>query len=168
MPILTIITIIIFVGLAVFSRGKPNKTSSPATSPLVMGEVDEASASATPNPISTTSPKPSSTPINSNSSNDSKISIHVDANTSGNHETIIYPGANNTGGNTYQTTDSADAVYNWYVGELNKRSYNIRNNVKTRANDKFKAVLQGVSSSNSFKVTIDQENAGAKTIITIE
>ena len=140
--------------------------------PQVAGDVDIAE-SPSPSASPSASPHASSTPNASSSvhvsEGTSKINISVDS-TDGNksHIQIVYPGSTNTGGNTYETSASGDSVYDWYKNELNSRSFSIRNNVKTKANDKFKAILQGVNGDSSIKVNIDQENASAKTRITLE
>lgn len=168
MPFLTIASIVVIISYAIYSR--VNTDISPKQQePEVLSDVDQAATptlSSSPTLAPTSTPKPN-TPA--------KIEVQVDSQLNGvasSSEKLIYPGATKvrTDGSTeiYESGADGDTVYNWYKSEFDKRSYNIRNNVRTKANDKFKAVLQGVSESSSLKVTIDQENAGAKTTITIE
>ena len=163
---LTILALIVFVGYTLFTRFSPHTPTTPKSSPQVWGEETEATESA----IAVASPKTSSIPA-ATASSKSHIDIKVDTN-SGNAnaatEKLVYPGASKIGDNLYETNADGDTVYSWYKAELDKRSFQIRNNVRTKANDKFKAVLQGVSGNTSIKVTIDQENSGAKTKITLE
>ena len=173
MPILTILFIVIVVGLSVVTNIHPQQTTppSPSSSPVLMGETDVAQSSpqvASPKPSTNPSlvPSPQSSP-SSVKSGKSSVSIKIDSTLRGSPETIIYPGASNTGGNSYQTSDSGDAVYSWYKSEIEKRGYNIRNNVKTRSNELFEAQITGESKDHSIKVIINQENAGAKTLITL-
>jgi hypothetical protein len=173
MQYLAIATIIVFLAYSVSVGIKNQLFRTPKTentSPMPV-----ASISTSPNPISTVEPsdKPIVSPRNSPqpySSSTSKIEIHTDLNTDKHSgDLIIYPGAIKTSDdNHYQTNDNGEAVYNWYKANLEKRSFQIRNNVKTKANDKFMAVLQGVSSTTSIKVTINQENSSAVTAIIIE
>lgn len=172
MSFVTIIAIIIFSGYALWSQVKTRDTQKNESSPQVMSETDTASPSATFEPIITptpiasskTSPKPKSSPV---SQGESKISITVDPPRNSTGEKIVYPGAAHSAGK-YETADSGEQVYEWYKSELEKRSYQIRNKVKTRANDKFKGVLQGINQNEGFTVTIDQENQTAKTTFILE
>lgn len=153
---MTTIAIIIFVGYVVLLRGSNFfQSEKTANTENIAGETSvqtpSNSPSITPSVFPTISPKP----ITSSSSS------------SPSSQKFIYPGADGQGSH-YQTNDAGDTVYNWYKAEMEKNTYQIRTNVKTRANDKFKAVLQGASGNDSFKVTIDQENSSAKTVITIE
>lgn len=156
MPFLTLIAFIIVVGVGIFR-------ANPEAKEEVAGAVNEATSSPSLSPIPAT---PKSSPTNK-----ATINIKVDANVDGKTPTsvaLIYPGASFVSGSTYQTNDSGSKVYEWYKNELGNRSYNIRTNVKTQANDKFKAVLAGASQTSSIKVTIDQENSSSSTTITLE
>lgn len=169
MPILTVIAIVIFAGYAIYTRvyTSPPKLQNSADGTVLSTDTTQSS----PSPAVSPKVSPSPTAKTSVSSGTSKIDIKVDStigNTTPTSEKIVYPGASQVGGNRYETATDPDAVYNWYKGELEKRTFQIRNNVKTRANDKFKAILQGVAGSISIKVTIEQENAGAKTVMTLE
>lgn len=170
MSYITVIALVFFIGYAVVNR------VSVKTETKVDGEVQsesslsasllpELSASTSATPRDTVKPTPKSS---ASSSANSKIDISVDSNLGKpSSEKLIYPGSTGSG-NRWETSTSGETVYDWYKSEMEKRSYQIRNNVKTRANDQFKGVLQGVSGESSMKVTIDQENASAKTIITLE
>ena len=171
MPILTIAVIVVFVGYSLLTNsGKtPENTASPT--PEASSEVT-ATASPAVSPLVTTSPRPASspkfTPNNAQTLGESQVNISVstdDNKPTG--EQLIYPGANGSSGH-YTSDADGEAVYNWYKSEMENRGYHVGNNVKTRANDLFKAVLQGSASTNSLKVAITQENSGAKTEITIE
>ncbi len=170
MSFIGLIISIIVLGITIYSRiGAINKNSHTAS---VQGEVDIA-ATPSPSASASASPRNSSTPRASSnvhvSEGTSKIDISVDtADGSKSHIQLVYPGAVSVGGNAYETSASGDLVYDWYKNELNSRKFNIRNNVRTKANDKFKGVLQGVNGDSSIKVTIDQEDASAKTRITLE
>lgn len=166
MSYLTIAAVIIFVGYSMYARIHTKPSDAPSSSPQVISETDEKEnleKQESPSPRATVVPNP--TPI---ASANSQIKIKVDSTDGKKTEELIFPQAIKTGNNQYSTDKSGEEVYNWYKEEMQKRSYQIRNNVKTRANEKFKAVLQGVSSSSSLKVTIDQENSKSKTIITLE
>lgn len=170
MPFLTIASIVVIISYAIYSRvntdTSQNKTSQ---EPEILSEEVQAvtpTLSTSPTQDPTSAPKPTTA---------AKIDVQVDSNLNGvapTSEKLVYPGSAKvrTDGSAqiYESNADGDTVYNWYKSEFDKRSYNIRNNVRTKANDKFKAVLQGVSQLSSLKVTIDQENAGAKTIITVE
>lgn len=168
MPLLTIASIVVIISYAIYSR--VNTDISPKQpEPEVLSDVDQA---ATP----TLSPSPTLAPTSTPKPNTpAKIDVQVDSNLNSvklTSEKLVYPGANKVridgSAEIYETDADGDTVYNWYKSEFDKRSYNIRNNIRTKANDKFKAVLQGVSESSSLKVSIDQESAGAKTIIAVE
>jgi len=169
MPLLTIAVIVVFVGYSLLTNsGKaPENTVTPTPE-----ASSEATASATPSPVTLASPRPAATPKatpeTSQTLGDSRVNISVstdDDKPTG--EQLVYPGAN--GGSGHYTSDAdGEAVYNWYKSEMENRGYHVGNNVKTRANDLFKAVLQGSTSTNSLKVSITQENGGAKTEITLE
>jgi hypothetical protein len=162
MHLLTLIASIVFIGYAVLVR---------IPQPEVIGDTDNLEVSPTPqtSPMASISLKssPRSSPVTGKSNIDIKVDTKLDNTVSGS-EKIVYPGAKSIGGNIYETDADGDAVYEWYKSELGKRSYQIRNNVRTKANEMFKAILQGVSNSVSIKVMIDQENASAKTKIVIE
>lgn len=169
MQLFTLVAVVIFIGYALVFRSNYRRTQLPTATPEVIGETNVVS---TPSPtaIPLSSTQISSTPKPSASSQ-SRIKINVDTDvddTTPASDKIIYPGAVATGGNSYETDADGDSVYNWYKEELGNRFYQIRNNVRTKANEKFKAVLQGVSGSISIKVTIDQENSSVKTKITVE
>ncbi len=166
MPLVTIVAIVIFVGYAVFTRLSDNipqeQTEVKQTPEIVFQE--------TVNPSTFPSPATSVSPLATPAVGGANIDISVDANISSDKQTItlVYPGATKIGDNTYETTDSGDMVYDWYKDQMVQKNFQIRNNVKTRANDKFKAVLQGESATESLKVTIDQESKSAKTQIKLE
>jgi len=170
MPFLTIASIVVIISYAIYSRVNTDISQKhPTQEPEVLSETDQI----TPTPTST--PQPTTRPTTTAVPSKAKIDVQVNSQLNGvapTPEKLVYPGTNKirTDGSAeiYETDADGDTVYNWYKSEFDKRSYNIRNNVRTKANDKFKAVLQGVSESSSLKVTIDQENAGAKTIITVE
>ena len=173
MPILTLIAVVVFAGYALYMR----VYAPPSNQGQVSGETDtnlEVSSQATPvgTPSSTPVISPQKTsPSPTVKSGSSKIDISVDArlgNSIPASEKIVYPGAVQTGGNSYETETDGNAVYDWYKSELGKRTYQIRNNVKTSANEKFKAILQAVSGNSSIKVTLDQENTASKTHIVLE
>ncbi len=172
MHLLTVIASVIFIGYAVLVRIPGFPLSKNSSQPEVIGETDNLKSpqpDASPQPSASLQLRP--TPRSSSVSGKSNIDIRVDTkidNSTPGSEKIIYPGANSTGGNTYETDAPGDMVYDWYKSELSSRSYQIRNNVRTKANEKFKAILQGVSNSTSIKVTIDQENTSAKTNILVE
>lgn len=163
---LTITAIVVFVGYAVFTRTSGNVPSSPdsteATPEIVFDETLTENESPGPSPLPAVSPTPQVGGAN--------IDISVDSNISGNKQSIslVYPGANKTGDNVFETSDSGDQVYDWYKSQMEQKNFNIRNNVRTKANDKFKAVLQGESARETLKVTIDQESSSAKTTIRLE
>ena len=169
MPLVTILAVIVFVGYITVTGITARKNSSvPRPTSEVKSAVDEtspmpsASLVPSPTPISSTKPK------TSGSSPNSQIKIEVDTqlgNTTPSLVNIIYPSASQTNGNEYEVNERGATVYDWYKSEMSKRNYQIRNNVKTQANEKFKGVLQGVSGSSSLKVTIDQENYASKTVI---
>ena len=166
MTLLTVIALVIILGVGTFSRISLTKSlpSSPPTSPEIAGVTSVATSS--PEMIPT--PQASSSPT---SSTKSKVEINVDTKVNGTTaslEKLIYPGASAINGNQYEVNVRGATVYDWYKSEMSKRNYQIRNNVKTQANEKFKGVLQGVSGSSSLKVTIDQENPASKTTITLE
>jgi hypothetical protein len=81
---------------------------------------------------------------------------------------LIYPDAEKIGEGKYQVNVSGSSVYDWYKNEFEKQGYNTTTKVKTQANDLFKGVLAGANSSNSLKITIDQETKSSFTYITIE
>lgn len=173
MSFVTIAAILIVLGYTVFTRVSDSSPQS-FSEPKVQGDSSDASSSATPDPSSSliSSATPSASPKISNSpkvtQKVSDITISVDTQTENkSSEVIVYPGATGSG-KIYETSTDGDTVYSWYKNELEKRNFSIRNNVRTKANDKFKGVLQGVSGNDSIKVTISQENAGAKTIIVFE
>lgn len=173
MHVLTVLAIIIFAGYALYAR----ISTSYNNQGQVIGENAE-NLEASPSGIPAKSPMP--TPIISPpkstispaaKSESAKIDINVDANLTNTpvaSEKIVYPGASSRGGNNYETADAGDRVYDWYKKELSSRSYQIRTNVKTQANEKFKAILQGVAHNNALKVTIDQENTDTTTRIVLE
>lgn len=169
MQLVTLVAVVVFIGYALVFRSNYRRTQPPTATPEVIGETNDASTpSPTAGPLS--SPQVSSSP-KPPASSQSRIKINVDTkidDTTPASDKIVYPGAVATGGNSYETDADGDSVYNWYKEELTKRSYQIRNNVRTKANEKFKAVLQGVSGNVSIKVTIDQESSDAKTKILLE
>lgn len=169
MSYLTIIALVVFVGYSVYARVQSKNYKPPSSNQQVMSETS----------IATPDPSPSLSPSSSVSSNiptpkpsassKSQINIKVDdVDQNKNRDILIYPNATKIGDNKYETTSSGDEVYNWYKSEMQKRSYQIRNNVKTRANEIFEAVVQGVSTNTALKVTIKQENNNSKTILTLE
>lgn len=169
MQLVTLVAVVVFIGYALVFRSNSHRVKPPPAFPEVIGETDAISTpSPTAGPLSSPQVSSSSEPP---ASSQSRIKINVDTNiddTTPASDKIVYPGAVATGGNSYETDADGDSVYNWYKEELGKRSYQIRSNVRTKANEKFKAVLQGVSGNLSIKVTIDQENSDAKTKITLE
>lgn len=146
-----------------------NKASSTST-PLVNGATEEEPA-ATPTPTATPTPKPVVFPTPpSNNKTNSQVKIQVDTQLGDQKSTaeiLIYPGATGSG-KLYRTADSGDKVYDWYKSEMERRSYQIRNNVRAKANDVFKGILQGVKENQTLKVTIEQANAAAETQIILE
>ena len=170
MPLLTIAVIVVFVGYSLLTNAgnKPQETNLPTPEASAEAAIS-ASPSSSPNAMVSPRPAatPKATPDNSQTLGDSKINISVS--TDDNKpigEQLIYPGANGSSGH-YTSDADGEAVYSWYKSEMENRGYHVGNNVKTRANDLFKAVLQGSTSNNSLKVSIVQENSGAKTEITI-
>lgn len=171
MPFITVLAVVVVTGYALFVR-VVHKT--PDTPQATVEATPEASASA--EPVASNSPTPSTTTFEPRSSpistsGTSKINIKVDTladQTTPSKEIIIYPGAKEVGNKKYKTDANGDTVYDWYKNQLNSRSYQIRNNVKTKANEKFVAVLQGVSGSTSIKITIEKENNNSPTKITVE
>lgn len=172
MPILTLIAVVIVVGYAVFYRLDAQSPSKIQPTPQISQNTQDVAGDTT-SPLPQTS-SPPSTSLEQKSVGGADIDIKVDTNIPDKQTSIrlIYPGAvhvkSEGNSNYYETGDGGDSVYDWYKTEMEKREFNIRNNVKTRANDKFKAVIQGVSATESLKVTIDQENSSAKTTITLE
>jgi len=166
MPWITVAAIVVFVGYAVFTRvtgNTPQPQSSVKETPEI---VFNETPSDEPSPKPTPSTEPAVTPVVGGAN----IDISVDSNISQDKQTmkLVYPQATKVSDNVYETSDSGDQVYEWYKSQMEQKNFNIRNNVRTKANDKFKAVLQGESATESFKVTIDQESASAKTSIRVE
>ncbi len=172
MPFISVLAVIVLIGyITVTGLQARQQKSNPSPTPQVESAVSEVDPTSNPSLVPSSSVTISPKPKPSSTTSDSQIKINVDTqigDTTSTSEKLIYSGAVSVGGNQYETSAGGNSVYDWYKIEMNKRSYQIRNNVKTQANDKFKAVLQGVSGSTSLKVTIDQENAAAKTIITLE
>ncbi len=171
MQYLAIATIVVFLAYSV-SVGIKNQLVNDSQKNTV-SPTPIASMTPSPSPVSSPTAKPSVSSSNSSqptSSGSSKIEIHTDINSESKPgELLIYPGASTSGDDkNYQTGDSGDTVYTWYKQELEKRSFQIRNNVRTQRNDNFKAVLQAISANAEIKITIDQENSSSKTLITIE
>ena len=171
MQILTIIATLIFIGYVLILRGG-NLFSPKASQKLgnVAGEISiKESPSVSPMIVPTvapsTLPKPTSLPS-------SPITIKVETQTgsTSTSQKLVYPGAKQVSGqeNKYETSEAGETVYNWYKEEMEKEAYQIRTNVKAKANEKFKGVLQGVLNNAGIKVQIDQENSSSKTIIVLE
>lgn len=173
MPFLSVLAVVVFTGYVLYAQvtHKPDLPQQVIESPdiPVFSEPSPSSSeSATATATASLSPRPR--PTVSISTDKSAIDIKVDmkTNNSSISELIVYPGASSLGGNKFESETDGDAVYDWYYTQLQNRSFNIRNNIKTRANDKFKAVLQGVSNTSSIKITIEKENSASKTKITLE
>lgn len=172
MPLVTIAAVVVFIGYAIFVRVEgntqnTNPSPTPDAPPIVIDEENEPISS--PSPTANPTPQASVTTTTGNTT----VKIQVDTNSSGSSDrSIVYPGASKqseSGASViYETSASGDEVYDWYKSQLESKNYQIRNNVRTKANDKFKGVLQGVGGDTSIKVTIDQESASAKTVITLE
>lgn len=170
---LTLIAALVFISTVVLVQAEiiNFKKTPPVISPTPEASVEASpsasiTASASPNPLSSphkNTPKP--TP---KASANAQINIKVDAVKGMSTEKLIYPGAHAVNANTYETNDAPDVVYTWYKSEFDKRQFQIRNNVKTQANEVFKAVLQGVSGNTSLKVTIERNKEGAPVTITLE
>lgn len=173
MPLITIAAVVVFIGYAIFVRvdtksQNTDPSPTPDASPIVIDERSEASPTPNPTVIST----PQASTITTTTGN-STIKIQVDTNSNSlGDRSIVYPGASKQSESSssvvYETTASGDEVYDWYKSQLESKNYQIRNNVRTKANDKFKGVLQGVGGDTSIKVTIDQESSSSKTVITLE
>lgn len=153
-PIIIAAVVFIF-GALMQHRQKPKSTpiltleTSPSATPR-----DTASPSAIPSiePTIIPLPKPSA-------------AVSVQSNLS------VYPGASfkktEDGVSFYETNDSGDSVFSWYQSMFKNEGFNIRTSVRTKANDKFKAVLQAVKDAISMKVTIDQDGTGSATKISV-
>ncbi len=178
MSFTSIITFIVFAGIAVFTRVTGLVIHKTNSKPEVQGQQQTIQNTPAPSPSTSASPKiyikPTGEPIPSSPSSKSQINIKIDSDIGNNsgHIELIYPGANKIKSegnvNYYETGDSGSKVYDWYKGELGKRSFQIRNNVRAQANDKFKGELQAVNSNTAIKISITQENSAAKTQITVE
>ena len=171
MTFITIAALVIILVIGALSRAHlPSRPEGKiAASPVVKGEVSEIK----PSPSLTLPVFPSGSPNSVGKQGSSNISINVgNPNGAVNSEKLIFPGAifvkNEGSKSIYETSTDADTVYNWYVAEMEKRSFAIRNKIKTKANEKVKAVVSGSSVTASMNVTLDQENTGSKTQITLE
>lgn len=175
MSLLSFMSFIVVVGLIVFTKThlvdnpgtfkpevKSQQTDRGTSRPLDLLPSSHISPLSSPGP--TVVPSPTSTSrinIRTDSPSDSKKSMK-----------LVYPGSwrINQSGNVeqYETQDAGDNVYNWYKNEIQKLSFTVRTNVKTIANDTFKAVIQAENKDAIIKVTIDREESGTKTLITVE
>ena len=173
MPFLSVLAVVVFAGYVLYAQvtDKPQTPQDMSPSPEIPVFLEPSPSSSEPVTASASaSNTPRPRPKVSISTGNSTIDIKVDtkANKTSTSELLVYPSAASLGGNKYETDVDGDAVYEWYYAQLENKSYSIRNNIKTRANDKFKAVIQGVSDSSSIKITIEKENSTSKTIITLE
>ena len=159
MRTLTVFALIILIGYVVLVSGK---------SLLSRSKLNDA-GNGTVTGSQMPSPGVSLRPIASASA---RIDIHIDTQTktTTTKEPLIYPGGQKVVGeeNKYETRDTGETVYNWYKAEMEKQKYQIRTSIKTRANDTFKGVLQGVLGNSAFKVIIYQESASALTTLILE
>lgn len=100
-------------------------------------------------------------------SGSSQINITVDtSSTNANQLLLIYPEANKIEDNKYETKSSGDDVFSWYKSELEKKGFHLNNQVRAKANDQFKGVLQGTNDSTSISVHIEQVDSASSTYIT--
>ena len=66
------------------------------------------------------------------------------------------------------SSDSPDAVTGWYRGKINSSGYNIRNSVKTSANDVVKNVISAVGNGIKVSVEITRNPGDSATKIEVE
>lgn len=153
-----IVSSILVFGLALFTH--PNSETTITTG--------QPTLSPSASVIINSSPKITPPEVKSDQTveNKSNINIKVDDLFGKSSQKFIYPGATKITDNQYQTGEVGEIVYSWYKQELESKAFQIRNNVKTRANDQFKAVLQAISDSGEVvSVRIEQADKSSQTQI---
>jgi hypothetical protein len=64
--------------------------------------------------------------------------------------------------------DSTDTITDWYRARIASNGYNIRNSIKTSANDVVKNVIQAVGKDNSINVEITKGSGDTLAKIEVE
>lgn len=78
---------------------------------------------------------------------------------------FIYPGAVSTGGNSYETSDGADTVTDWYRDQIVSRNMNVKTFVTTKTNGNVLNKLAGANGTIEINVEIEREEGSSKTTI---
>lgn len=151
LPLVAVAVLVIAVSLAMARPTLPRTTPSPSPESTVTPSLSPTSSLA---PTATPSlPPTTSTPTQVTSSSWS------------------YPGATvveNGGALVLTSNASPETITNWYREQIEARGFNIRNSIKTSANDVVKNVLQATKNSESINVEITKNPPETTTRIKVE
>ncbi len=154
--------LIMFVGIVSARRALPLKPEIQTETEDVLSETSEPEASAQPitiTPVPTPAPTLAPTVAPTPSSNPSSATGW------------IYPGASVISSNgklTLNSSDDPDKVTEWYRAKINSGGYNIRNSVKTSANDNIRNVISAAGNDTSVEVEITKKPSDSISRIEVE
>ena len=166
--LVAIAIVVIIVGV-VSSRGSLINQTEEIVEEKKEEVLSEETESPTPSPQSGTgeqaTPTATSIPMPSPSSDPSNETMEQPNNA--NYSDWIYPNSNIISQENVlvmTSSDSTDAIHDWYRNKINSGGYNVRNSVKTSANDVVKNVINAVNDDSSVNVEITKDGGSTARI----
>lgn len=150
--IIAVAVIVVVLGVVNFrgttinqNRPSPAATSTPSAEP-----PGEPSAQ----PVSTIAPSPTVKPT--------PVATDKQVDDTG----WVYPGASGHG-SVYTSQDSPEKITQWYTDKINSEGFNVKNFVKTSANDNVKNVISATGDGISVEIEITRAPGEEETRIEI-
>lgn len=154
--------IVVATGIYFSQKSKQNEEQIEIRTQEVLSDEtqDTPTPSAIPTKIPTAIPQPTNAPTAKPQDSSSAI------------PDFKYPNSNITSSSqnslSMESSDTSDAITNWYKNKINSMGMNVKTFVTTSANEKVLNKLVGADGSREIRIEISQENNSSKVKISVE